>query len=86
MSPVNSWHHKSLGRMYLQQGSMEKTLEELLKAIELEPWVVELYFEVAKIYKEKGEKKKAILYLEKYFFLGGREDAAKELLESLKNK
>jgi len=84
--PVDYWHHKSLGWMYLQQGFREKALEEFLKAIELEPWVFELYFEVGKIYSKKGEKKKAISYLEKYFIFGGREEAAKELLESLKNK
>ena len=84
--PVNSWHHKSLEWMYLQQDSKEKALEELLKAIELEPWVFELYFEVGKIYNKKGEKKKAISYLEKYFIFGGREEAAKELLESLRKK
>ncbi len=79
-------NHKSLGRMYLQQGFKEKALEEFLKAIELEPWVFELYFEVGKIYSEKGEKKKAISYLEKYFIFGGSEEAARELLESLKKK
>lgn len=82
--PIHFRHHKSLGQMYLQQDFREKALQEFLKAIELEPWHAELYFEVGKIYKEKGEKKKAILYLERYFFLGGREEAAKELLESLK--
>jgi tetratricopeptide (TPR) repeat protein len=84
--PVYFQNHKSLGRMYLQQGSKEKALEEFLKAIELEPWVVELYFEVGKIYNEKREKKKAIFYLEEYFILGGSEEAAKELLESLRQK
>jgi len=84
--PVYFQNHRSLGRMYLQRGSEEKALEEFLKAIELEPWVVEPYFEVGKIYSEKGKKKKAISYLEKYFIFGGRQEAAKELLESLKKK
>jgi tetratricopeptide (TPR) repeat protein len=84
--PVYFQNHKSLGRMYLQRGSEEKALEEFLKAIEQEPWAVELYFEVGKIYYEKGKKKKAISYLEKYFIFGGRQEAAKELLESLKKK
>jgi tetratricopeptide (TPR) repeat protein len=84
--PFNFRSHKSLGRMYLQQGFKEKALEEFLKAIELEPWVAEFYFEVGKIYSEKGEKKKAISYLEKYFIFGGREEAAKELLDLLRQK
>ncbi len=84
--PVYFRSHKSLGRMYLQQGFKEKALEEFLKAIELEPWIAELYFEVAKIYNKKGEKKKAFSYLEKYFIFGGREEAAKELLDLLRNK
>jgi subtilisin family serine protease len=84
--PVNFQHHKSLGWTYLQQDFKERALEEFLKAIELEPWVFELYFEVGKIYSEKGEKKKAISYLEKYFIFGGREEAARELLESLRQK
>ncbi len=84
--PVHFQHHKSLGWMYLQQDFKEKALEEFLKAIELEPWDFELYFEVGKIYSEKGEKKKAISYLEKYFIFGGREEPAKELLESLRQK
>jgi subtilisin family serine protease len=84
--PTYSLNHKSLGLMYLQQGSEEKALEELLKAIELEPWDSELYFEVGKIYGEEGKRKKAISYLEKYFIFGGRQEAAKELLESLKKK
>ena len=78
--------HKSLGWMYLQQDFKEKALEEFLKAIELEPWVFEPYFEVGKIYSEKGERKKAISYLEKYFIFGGREEAARELLDLLRNK
>ncbi|GAG27712.1 unnamed protein product, partial [marine sediment metagenome] len=85
-SPIYFRHHKSLGWMYLQQGFKEKALEEFLKAIEIKPWHAELYFEVGKIYKEKMEKKKAIFYLEKYIYLGGKEEAAKELLESLKKK
>ncbi|NIM58882.1 MAG: S8 family serine peptidase [Candidatus Aminicenantes bacterium] len=84
--PVSSQQRKSSGWIYLQQGFKEKALEEFLKAIELEPWVFELYYEVGKIYSERGEKKKAISYLEKYFIFGGREKAAKELLESLKKK
>ena len=84
--PFNFRSHKSLGRMYLQRGSKEKALEEFLKAIELEPWVVERYFEVGKIYNKKGEKKKALSYLEKYFILGGREEAARELLDLLRQK
>ncbi len=72
--------------MYLQQGFKEKALEEFLKAIELEPWIAELYFEVGKIYSKKGEKKKAVSYLEKYFIFGGREEAAKELLDLLRQK
>ncbi len=72
--------------MYLQQGFKEKALEEFLKAIEQEPWVVNFYFEVAKIYNKKGEKKKAFSYLEKYFIFGGREEAAKELLDVLRQK
>ncbi|NOR54232.1 MAG: S8 family serine peptidase, partial [Candidatus Aminicenantes bacterium] len=77
---------KFLGWIFLQYGYKEKALEKFLKAIELEPWSAEPCFEVAKIYNEKGEKRKAIFYLEKYFYLGGREEAAKELLESLKKK
>jgi subtilisin family serine protease len=84
--PFNFRSHKSLGRMYLQQGFKEKALEEFLKAIELEPWIAELYFEVGKIYSKKGEKKKAVSYLEKYFIFGGRKEAAKELLDLLRNK
>jgi len=84
--PVSSQDHKSLGRMYLQQNFKEKALEEFLRAIELEPGAAEFYFEVGKIYKEKGKKKLAIFYLEKYIYLGGKEEAAKELLESLKKK
>jgi tetratricopeptide (TPR) repeat protein len=84
--PINFQDDKSLGLMYLRQGFKEKALAELLKAIEIEPWVFELYFEVGKIYSERGETKKAISYLEKYFIFGGREQAAKELLDSLRKK
>jgi subtilisin family serine protease len=84
--PIYFRSYKSLGRMYLQQGFKEKALEEFLKAIELEPWIAELYFEVGKIYSKKGEKKKAVSYLEKYFIFGGREEAAKELLDLLRQK
>jgi subtilisin family serine protease len=84
--PINFQDGKSLGLIYLRQGFKEKALAELLKAIELEPWVFELYFEVGKIYSERGETKKAISYLEKYFIFGGREEAAKELLDSLRKK
>ncbi len=41
--PIYFLTHESLGRMYLERSSKEKALEEFLNAIELEPWVVELY-------------------------------------------
>jgi len=85
--PVSFRAHKSLGWMYLHQGQKDKALKEFLKAIELEPGNAESYFEVGKIYKEKGEKEKAIFYLGKYLYLGGKEEEeARKLLELLKEK
>ena len=81
--PTNSLNQRSMGLLSLQQGSEEMSLEELLEAIEQDPLDSELYFEVGKIYSEEGQKKKAISYLEWYFVIGGRKEAAKELLESL---
>lgn len=77
--------HKSWAGAYLQKDN-EKSLEEFLKSIQLEPWNPEPYLEVGKIYLKKGKKKEAISYIEKYLFLGGKERALKELLKSLKNR
>ena len=77
--------HKPWAGTYRQKDN-EKSLEELLNSIKLEPWNPEPYLEVGKIYIKEGKKKEAVFYLEKYLNLGGKEEAAKELLESLKSK
>jgi hypothetical protein len=76
---------KSWAGIYHQKDD-EESLEQFLNSIELEPWNPKPCFEVAKIYLKEGKKKEAILYLKKYLSLGGKKEAAKELLESLKNK
>jgi len=79
--------HKSLGWMYFHQGFYEKALKEFLKAIELEPTDPDSFFGAGKIFKEKGEKKRAIFYLEKYLYMGGKEEEeARKLLELLKRR
>lgn len=84
--------HKCLGKLYKERNLPEKALEEYEKAIDLQPNDSEPYYELGKIYYEKSERNRkyvnqAILYLEKYRYLGGEKDAeAKALLKALKEK
>jgi len=90
--PVSFKAHKSLGRLYIEQNLVDKALEEFLKAVDLEPNDPDSYLELGKIYQQKSKinrkyVEKAILYYEKYLYLGGREEAeVKESLRTLKKK
>ncbi len=79
--------HKSLGWLYLDQGSNDKALRDFEEAIKLQPGDAELYYEIGKIYQAKSDIEKAIFYYEKYIYSGGKEEEkVKKLLLSLKKK
>ncbi|MFB0565289.1 MAG: tetratricopeptide repeat protein [Candidatus Aminicenantaceae bacterium] len=90
--PIAFRAYKSLGGLYLERNYPEKALEAFKKAIELESNDPEPYYEAGKIYQAKSAQDKeymakAISYLEKYLFLGGKkEEEVKDLLKRIKEK
>ncbi len=88
--PVSFRARKSLGQLYVAKNLPEKALKEFKKAIKLEPYDPEPYYELGNIYNKKSEQnekyvRKAVFYYEKYLYLGGRkEEEVKELLKPLK--
>ncbi|MFB0564293.1 MAG: tetratricopeptide repeat protein [Candidatus Aminicenantaceae bacterium] len=83
--PVSFLSHKSLGKLYLHLGLVGKAAAEYESAIDLKPNESEPYLDLGKIYYKMGKKKKAVICLEKYLYLGGeREKEARNLLEKLR--
>lgn len=75
----------SLAQLYLEQEKIDKAAEECKKAIKLKPRDPRVYFILAKISLNRKEIKKAKLYLEKFLYLGGKEnEEVKEFIASLK--
>jgi tetratricopeptide (TPR) repeat protein len=85
--PISFESHKALGRIYLRQGQRDKALAEFESAIGLEPADQECYFEAGKILLEQKNTARAVAYLEKYIYLGGKKaDEAQEMLKGIKPK
>lgn len=90
--PVSFSAHKSLASLYLEKNLLDKALIFFEKAIELEPGDPESYYEVGKILQDQSEVdekyiEKAILYYEKYLYLGGqKEEEVNKRLKALRNK
>jgi len=71
--------------LYLEQDLVKKAAEQCEKAIKLKPRDPRTYFILAKISFHRNEIKKAKLYLEKFLYLGGKEnEEVKKFIESLK--
>ncbi len=81
--PVAFYAHKSLGEMYQSRRQLEEAVKEYENAVELETGDPEPHLELGRLYLEKGNRKKAAFHLQRYLYLGGKEEAeAKELLEA----
>jgi tetratricopeptide (TPR) repeat protein len=86
-SPISFLAHKSLGKLYLEQNLIDKAISALERAIDIHPDKAEPYLDLAKAYYEKEQDKKAVSYLQKYLYLGGREEEeANKLLDKIKKR
>ena len=73
-----------MAKLYHEQDLFGKAIVEFKKAIKLKPNEAEPYMDLAIVYYKKKEFKKAVSYLEKYLYLGGkREKEARELMGKL---
>ena len=77
--------HQALGNLYLKQQQIGKAISRLKTAISINTSAADPHLLLAKSYQKIGAKEKAIFHLEKYIYLGGKnEKEAKELLRQLK--
>lgn len=83
---ISFFAHKSLGDLYLERDHVDKAITQFENAIELNPNEAETYLALAKAYHKKNELEKAKSTLEKYLYLGGEKELAKELERLLKNR
>lgn len=85
--PISFEAHKALGKIYLQQNQKDKALEEFENAIALESSDPESYYEAGKILWDQKNAAKAVMYFEKYLYLGGKKgDEVQELLKKIKSR
>jgi len=86
-TPISFEAHKALGKIYLQQNQRDKALKEFENAIALEPSDPESYYEAGKILLDQKNISKAVIYFEKYLYLGGKKgNEVQELLKKIKSK
>lgn len=84
-SSISHLSHLALGNLYMKQQQIEKAIHELEMAILIRPNAADPHFSLAKAYQKLNAKEKAVSHLERYLFLGGKnEKEAKELLQQLK--
>lgn len=85
--PISFEAHKALGKIYLRQNQKDRALEEFENAISLEPSDPESYYEAGKILLDQKNTAKAVIYFEKYLYLGGKKsDEVQELLKKIRSK
>jgi uncharacterized protein HemY len=77
--------HQALGNLYFKQQQIEKAILRLEMAISINTSATDPHFLLAKAYQKIEAKETAVFHLEKYIFLGGKnEKEAKKLLRQLK--
>ncbi len=62
----------TLGALYVQMGNLEKSIEFFKKALEMNPYFADAYYNLAVVYRKKGDTQKAYEYLKKYSNFKGR--------------
>lgn len=73
---------KALGRLYFEQGLMDKAIQEFQLAAEMEPRDPEAFLELGRVWLEKQDVQKANSYFSTFRNLGGE----KKLLDDLLRK
>lgn len=82
---ISHLSHLALGNLYMKQQQIEKAISELEMAISIRPNAADPHLSLAKVYQKIGDKGKAVFHLERFLFLGGKDEKeAKELLQQLK--
>ncbi len=71
---ISFMSHMALSQLYLDQNLIEKAAGECEKAINLKPSNPRPYLTLAKIAISKEEIEKAVSYLDKYLYLGGKKN------------
>ncbi len=82
-SQPEAWAHFLTSEIYRWRGDVEKGLEELKKALELDPSSLFLRKEMVRLYLQKGEEKKAEEMLEKIYRENPRDVETGLILSSL---
>jgi len=82
---ISHLSHLALGNLYMKQEQIEKAISELEMAISIRPNAADPHPFLAKAYRKICDKGKAVFHLERYLFLGGKDEKeAKELQKQLK--
>ena len=64
--------HNNLGFVYWLKGDIDKSIEKFSKALELDPYQIEYYSNLAYVYNQKGDKKTASALMGSYKQYSGR--------------
>jgi len=82
---ISHLSHLALGNLYMKQQQIEKAISELETAISIRANAADPHLSLAKAYQKIDDKGKAVFHLERYLFLGGKDEKeAKELMKQLK--
>jgi tetratricopeptide (TPR) repeat protein len=82
---ISHLSHLALGKLYLKQERIDKAISEFKTAISIRANAADPHLSLAKAYQKIGEKEKAASHLERYLFLGGKEEKeAREMLQQLR--
>lgn len=85
--PIIFLAHQSLGNLYLNQQNWKKAAAELEAAIRLQENAAEPHLVLAKAYIKLNTDEKAVFHLERYLFLGGKDEKqARFLLDQVKRR
>jgi len=68
--------HKALGRLYFEQGWMDRAIQEFQLAAEMEPRDPEAFLELGRVWLEKDDPRKANSYFSTFRNLGGEQRRA----------
>ena len=83
--PVSYLARLALGKLFKEQGLVDKAIPEFEAAVGLKPNDAAPYLSLGELYLRTNDPGKALSTLERYLYLGGPEEAqARKLLETIK--
>ncbi len=85
LRPENGFAHSSLSQVLYVQDKFDQAIHHAARSVELFPNQPNFYFNLAMMYRKKGEKDKAIQLFEQGLELAPADERAKSVLQELKS-